>query len=63
MSDAHLLAHIRAAARRQLAGYLPVDARVGGFERLITRADLGDRSGTVGALLLAQEMLRIEYRA
>ncbi len=56
MSDGSLIVHIRAAARRMLAGYLPIDARAGGFDRLITRADLGDQAGTVGAFLLAQEL-------
>ncbi len=60
MSNPHLLAHIRAAARRELGGYLPIDERVGGFDRLITRADLGDRAGIVGAFLLAEARLAAE---
>jgi fructokinase len=55
MSDGSLLVHIRATARRTLAGYLPIEARAGGFDRLISRADLGERAGIVGAFLLAQE--------
>lgn len=55
MSDERLLPHIRETARRQLAGYLPVQARAGGFDRLIVPPALGDRAGIGGALLLAQQ--------
>lgn len=58
MSDAHLLGHIRTAACRELASYLPIAERVGGFDRLITGAGLGDRAGVVGALLLAEKSAR-----
>ncbi len=48
-----LLPHIRASAARELAGYLPVDSRGGGFERLIVSPALGDHAGITGAMLLA----------
>ena len=48
-----LLPHIRAAAARELGGYLPVDARCGGFDRLIVPPALADRAGITGAMLLA----------
>ena len=57
MSDGRVLPHIRAAARRELAGYLPIEARVGGFERLITPPQLGDRAGVAGAFLLAEALI------
>lgn len=53
MASPRLLAHIRTAAREQLAGYLPIDRRVGGFDRLIVSPGLGDRAGIIGAMLLA----------
>ncbi len=55
MSDERLLPQIREAARRQLAGYLPVEARAGGFDRLIVPPALGDRAGIGGATLLAEQ--------
>jgi fructokinase len=54
MSDGRVLPQIRAAARRELAGYLPIEARAGGFERLICAPELGDRAGIAGAFLLAE---------
>ena len=55
MSDERLLPYICERARRQLAGYLPVDARAGGFDRLIVPPALGDRAGIGGAMLLAEQ--------
>lgn len=55
MSDARLLPHIREAASRQLAGYLPVEARAGGFDRLIAAPALGSQAGVTGAMLLAEQ--------
>ena len=57
MSDGRVLPHIRAAAERELAGYLPIGARAGGFERLITAAQLGDDAGISGAFLLAEALV------
>ena len=51
--SARLLGRVRAAAERQLAGYLPVAARAGGFEQLIVAPGLGDQAGITGAMLLA----------
>ena len=48
-----LLPLIRAAAERELGGYLPVTERGGGFERLIVSAGLADQAGIMGAMLLA----------
>lgn len=55
MSDSRLLPHIREAASRQLAGYLPVQARAGGFGRLIVPPALGNQAGISGAMLLAEQ--------
>ncbi len=51
--NGRLLAHIRATAARELGGYLPVEERGGGFERLIVEPSLGGLAGIAGALLLA----------
>lgn len=51
--SARLLGRVRACAERQLAGYLPVAARAGGFERLIVSPGLGDQAGITGAMMLA----------
>lgn len=48
-----LLPHIRSAAARDLAGYLPVETRAGGFEHLIVGPRLAEKSGIIGAMLLA----------
>lgn len=48
-----LLPYIRAAAERELGGYLPVAERAGGFKRLIVSPGLGDQAGIIGAMLLA----------
>ena len=53
MSNSQLLRHVRATAAEQLGGYLPIEARAGGFERLIVPAALGDQAGISGAMLLA----------
>ena len=48
-----LLPYIRRSASHWLGGYLPVEARAGGFDRYITAPGLGDSAGTAGAFLLA----------
>ncbi|MGH8288446.1 MAG: ROK family protein [Steroidobacteraceae bacterium] len=53
MSSGRLLPFIREAAARQLNGYLPIEARAGGFERYIVSAALGRLAGLTGAMLLA----------
>lgn len=53
MSGADLLPRIRAVAAEQLGGYLPIEARAGGFERLIVAPALAGEAGITGALLLA----------
>jgi fructokinase len=54
MSDGRLLPIIRGAAARQLNGYLPIEARAGGFGRYIVPAALGKLAGLTGALLIAR---------
>jgi hypothetical protein len=49
-----LLGKIRSETEKRLAGYLPIDGRVGGIEKLIVLPSLGDQSGLTGALLLAK---------
>jgi fructokinase len=53
MRSGRLLPFIRQAAARQLNGYLPIEARAGGFDRYISPAALGQLAGLAGALLLA----------
>jgi len=53
VSGGQLLPYIRKSASRWLGGYLPVEARAGGFDRYITAPGLGDFAGTAGAFLLA----------
>jgi fructokinase len=53
MSSGRLLPFIRRAAAGQLNGYLPIEARAGGFERYIAPAALGGLAGLTGAMLLA----------
>ncbi|MGA7540295.1 MAG: ROK family protein [Steroidobacteraceae bacterium] len=53
MSSGRLLQFIREAAARQLNGYLPIEARAGGFQRYIAAAALGSLAGLIGAMLLA----------
>ncbi|HEY6515567.1 MAG TPA: ROK family protein [Steroidobacteraceae bacterium] len=48
-----LLPYIRQSASRWLGGYLPIEARAGGFERYIMAPGLGDSAGVTGAILLA----------
>lgn len=55
VSGGRLLPYIRRSASRWLGGYLPVEARAGGFDRYITAPALGDFAGTAGAFLLAVE--------
>lgn len=51
--SARLLPYVRASTERELAGYLPVAERAGGFERLIVLPGLADQAGIIGAMLLA----------
>lgn len=53
VSGGQLLPPIRDAARRWLGGYLPIEARAGGFDRYIAAPALGDFAGIAGAILLA----------
>ncbi|MDE2450042.1 MAG: ROK family protein [Gammaproteobacteria bacterium] len=53
VSGGRLLPYIRESASRWLGGYLPIEARAGGFDRYITAPGLGDFAGTAGAFLLA----------
>jgi fructokinase len=55
VSGGGLLPFIRQAASRRLRGYLPVEARAGGFDRYIVPPGLGDCAGVIGALLLATQ--------
>lgn len=55
VSGGRLLPYIRQSASRWLGGYLPVEARAGGFERYISAPGLGDFAGTAGAFLLAMQ--------
>lgn len=52
-----LLAAIRRATKHQLNGYLPADCYAGSLDAFIRTPGLGNRSGIVGAQLLAQEAL------
>lgn len=58
VSGGRLLPCIRRSASQWLGGYLPIEARAGGFERYITAPALGDFSGTAGAFLLAMKSAR-----
>jgi fructokinase len=58
VSGGRLLPYIRQSAKRWLGGYLPVEARAGGFDRYITAPALGDFAGPAGAFLLAVEAAR-----
>lgn len=55
VSGGGLLPFIRQEASRRLAGYLPVEARAGGFDRYIVAPGLGASAGMIGALLLAMQ--------
>ncbi len=54
MSGGALLPWVRASARGRLNGYLPVAALSGDLEHYIVSPGLGDHSGVIGALTLAQ---------
>lgn len=54
-SGGRLLPYIRRSASRWLGGYLPIEARAGGFDRYITAPGLGDSAGAAGAFLLAMQ--------
>lgn len=58
-SGGGLLPYIRKSASRWLGGYLPVEARGGGFDRYITAPGLGDSAGAAGAFLLAMEAAQL----
>ena len=62
MNDGRLLPYVRAAARTFLNGYLPIEAREGGFDRFISAPALGARAGIVGAMLLAARSTRDRMR-
>jgi fructokinase len=55
VSGGRLLPYIRQSASRWLGGYLPIEARAGGFDRYITAPGLGDSAGAAGAMLLAMQ--------
>lgn len=55
VSGGRLLPYIRQSASHWLGGYLPIEARAGGFERFISAPGLGDFAGTAGAFLLAMQ--------
>jgi fructokinase len=55
VSGGRLLPYIRQSASRWLGGYLPIEARAGGFDRYIAAPGLGDAAGTTGAMLLAMQ--------
>lgn len=57
VSGGRLLPHIRRSASQWLGGYLPIEARAGGFDRYITSPGLGDIAGIAGAFLLAMHEL------
>ncbi|MGH8327177.1 MAG: ROK family protein, partial [Steroidobacteraceae bacterium] len=59
VSGGRLLPFIRRAASEWLGGYLPVEARGGGFDRYITAPGLGDSAGIAGAFLLAMQTARL----
>jgi fructokinase len=54
MSSAALLPHVRGSARACLNQYLPVAELRGDLEQYIVAPGLGDHSGLIGALVLAQ---------
>jgi fructokinase len=55
VTGGRLLPYIRQSASRWLGGYLPIEARAGGFERYIAAPALGDSAGMTGAMLLAMQ--------
>lgn len=58
VSGGGLLPYIRRSTSRWLAGYLPIEARAGGFDHYIAAPGLGDLAGTAGAFLLAMQAVR-----
>ncbi|HET9482068.1 MAG TPA: ROK family protein [Candidatus Polarisedimenticolia bacterium] len=57
MRAGHLFPRIRAELQRVLNGYLQADALDDGIDRYLTPPGLGDRSGVLGALVLAEQAL------
>lgn len=57
VSGGRLLPYVRASARQWLGGYLPIEARAGGFDRYIVEPGLGNLAGITGAFLLASDSL------
>jgi fructokinase len=62
VSGGRLLPHIRRSAGHWLKGYLPIDARAGGFDRYISAPGLADFAGAAGAFLLAMKAERQEVQ-
>jgi fructokinase len=58
VTGGRLLPDIRRSASQWLGGYLPIEARAGGFDRYIVAPGLGDLAGITGALLLAMQVAR-----
>jgi len=58
VTGGRLLPDIRRSASQWLGGYLPIEARAGGFDRYIVPPGLGDLAGVTGALLLAMQAAR-----
>jgi fructokinase len=58
MRHAQLFPEIRRELQRLLHGYVRSDALAEGIERYVTPPQLGDRSGVLGALVLAEGALR-----
>lgn len=61
VSGGRLLPYIRRSASQWLGGYLPIEARAGGFDRYIAAPGLGDLAGTAGALLLAMRAAQARH--
>ena len=61
VSGGRLLPYIRRSASQWLGGYLPIEARAGGFNRYIAAPGLGDLAGTAGALLLAMQAAQARH--
>jgi fructokinase len=57
MSDATLLPRIRQAAHDYLNGYLPPLRNAASFDEYLCPPALDSRSGVIGAMLLAQQLL------
>lgn len=54
MQTRGLLARVRVKLQQRLAGYVQADALLEGIDRYVVEPGLGERSGIVGALALAQ---------